>query len=107
MDILASIDLFLRSDCDAAGAAAAVSQQTGLSAARLNELSKEQAGLPFQSLVQQRRLHLAQELICQTPLPFSDIALRCGFYDHSHLCRTLSRHVGCSPSRLRQGAAAR
>ena len=47
------------------------------------------------------RLNLALEYLAEDRLPVAEVAARCGFADHGHLTRTVRRHVGDTPARLR------
>ena len=47
------------------------------------------------------KLNLALECIVENRLPLADVATQCGFADHGHLTRTIRRHTGDTPTRLR------
>ena len=77
--------------------------------ARLAELSlshfarefKVTTGKAPHEYVLLRRLDLARRLLRQTSDSLSDIALRCGFSDASHLVRAFRRRFGVTPGRWR------
>ncbi|MBD2461135.1 helix-turn-helix transcriptional regulator [Oscillatoria sp. FACHB-1407] len=54
------------------------------------------------AFVMERRLLRAKELLTQTTLPISHIALDCGFNSQSHLTRYFSQAFSISPNRFRQ-----
>ena len=47
------------------------------------------------------RVARATELLGDPRRPLTDIAIECGFSDHSHLCREFKRATGVSPARFR------
>jgi AraC family transcriptional regulator len=50
----------------------------------------------------QRRVDAAQELLLNSTLSLTDIALTCGFADQSHFTRVFTANVGISPGALRR-----
>ena len=62
---------------------------------------KQSQGMTPHDYVVRRRVKRAQELLAQTDLPLSEIALAVGFADQSHCARRFREHVGLSPSRYR------
>jgi AraC family transcriptional regulator len=49
-----------------------------------------------------RRVELAAQYMLQTEAPLSDIALRCGFSDQSHLCRQFRQIMRRTPAAWRR-----
>jgi AraC-like DNA-binding protein len=47
------------------------------------------------------RVNLALEYLAEARLPLAEVAALCGFADHGHLTRTIRRHTGDTPLRLR------
>ena len=68
-----------------------------LSEAHFARCFKRTVGVPPHVFVLQRRLELAARLMLETPASVTDIALRCGFSDHAHLCRQFRKSIGESP----------
>jgi len=62
---------------------------------------KQSQGMTPHDYVVRRRVKRAQELLAQTDLSLSEIALAVGFADQSHCARRFREHVGLSPSRYR------
>lgn len=56
---------------------------------------------PAQYLVR-FRLNKASQLLAVTATKMTEIALQCGFYDHSHFIRQFTRAYGVSPSAYRR-----
>jgi len=47
------------------------------------------------------RLEKAEQLLCHTNLPVSEIAYQCGFINQYHFSKKIKVYYGCSPSELR------
>jgi transcriptional regulator GlxA family with amidase domain len=62
---------------------------------------KQTIGMPPHCYVLQRRIEHAQQMLRNTQLPLSEIALSAGFSDQSHLARHFRRMTGTSPSLVR------
>jgi AraC family transcriptional regulator len=54
------------------------------------------------SFVVRRRVELAARYMLTTDASLSDIALRCGFTDHAHLCKQFRQGVGQTPAAWRR-----
>jgi AraC-like DNA-binding protein len=69
---------------------------------------RQTLGIPPHSYIVQRRVEHAQQLLRNTDLPLSEIAIVAGFTDQSHLSRHFRTITGVSPSlarhRFRTGA---
>lgn len=50
----------------------------------------------------QLRVQEARRLLLETDMPINTIALEVGFYDSSHLTRSFSKIMGCSPKHMRK-----
>lgn len=48
------------------------------------------------------RIEAACQALLNSDTPIVEIALRCGFSDQSHLCRTLKQYTGMSPRHFRR-----
>ncbi|HEU4733514.1 MAG TPA: AraC family transcriptional regulator [Kofleriaceae bacterium] len=85
-------------DCSLSGLAAVV----GLSPYHFLRLFKREVGVtPYRFLVQ-ARIRKAVELLRDTRLPVTAIALSVGFGDLSNFIHTFRREIGCSPSQFRK-----
>lgn len=74
----------------------------GLSLARLNRLTQEQAGCQALKIVHERLLLEAQRQLRYTDLPVSRIGFALGFEDPAYFARFFRRLTGQSPARWRQ-----
>lgn len=65
---------------------------------------KKAFGVSPQQYIISYRLRMAQQHICETKLPISVIAEKCGFASYSHFSRLFSSRYGCSPQEMRKSA---
>jgi AraC-like DNA-binding protein/quercetin dioxygenase-like cupin family protein len=77
----------------------------GLSKRHFATLFRQTMGLTFARFAVRTRIKEAAELLHQTDLPVETIAERCGFVDHSHLCRLFRKAFGCTPGAFRESGA--
>jgi AraC family transcriptional regulator len=73
----------------------------GLSRCRFARRFRCSTGRSPHGFVLDRRVARAQLLLTRTGMPLSDVALRCGFADQSHLTRVFRARVGVPPGRFR------
>ncbi|GEN28968.1 transcriptional regulator [Halovibrio variabilis] len=73
-----------------------------LSEAHFSECFRAQTGLSPWQYVKRQRLHAARQLILQSRLPLTDIAIQTGFANQSALSHAFRRSYGLSPRKLRQ-----
>ena len=62
---------------------------------------RQSLGIPPHNYIVQRRIEHAQQLLRNTDLPLSEIAIEAGFTDQSHLARHFRTITGVSPSLAR------
>lgn len=79
-----------------------VARELGYHPYYLNEVLKKQEGITIHSYLQRQRLIRAKELITTTQLPFSEIALICGFGSQSHFSAAFKKTYGMTPYMLRR-----
>ena len=77
-------------------------RELNLSASRAGHLVEEIFGESFTALVRQVRCNRAALLLAASPYPVSEIALRLGFCDQSHLIRTFKKQTGLTPLAYRK-----
>ncbi|QLC73892.1 AraC family transcriptional regulator [Pseudomonas sp. LPB0260] len=73
----------------------------GLSVAQLERLCKRIFGLNPRQMIHRARLGAASQLL-SGELPITEIALRCGYTDHSAFSRQFKALTGLSPSQYRE-----
>jgi transcriptional regulator GlxA family with amidase domain len=62
---------------------------------------RQSEGVSPHDYLMQRRVARAQDLLCSTDLPLSEIAIASGFADQSHFSRRFKECLGITPSRYR------
>jgi len=70
----------------------------GVSASHFRSLFKESMGMPPHQYVIQRRVRHATRLLMRGAERLSEVALRTGFADQSHMARCMRRLTGMTPS---------
>jgi AraC-like DNA-binding protein len=83
-------------------AVADVADRVGLSHRRLIEVFTAEVGLPPKLFARLRRFQRALTLVQETSVDWAGLALRCGYYDQSHLIREFQELAGFSPAALRR-----
>jgi AraC family transcriptional regulator len=79
-----------------------VARVVNLSVSHFCRAFKVSFGITVHRYVMHKRVERAQELIASTSDPLSDIAIRCGMSDQSHMTRWFRRVVGVPPARWRR-----
>jgi AraC family transcriptional regulator len=59
-------------------------------------------GCTLGEYVRRLRIEDACKRLANTDLLITELALECGFFDHSHFCRTFKDRIGVSPSEFRR-----
>jgi AraC-like DNA-binding protein len=80
---------------------AALAAMAGLSVHHFARAFRQSVGMPPHNYLLHRRIETAQQMLRDTELPLSEIALTVGFSDHSHLARHFRKLTGMSPSAAR------
>jgi AraC-like DNA-binding protein len=80
---------------------AAVARRAGLPAHRLARLIKRFFGITPSQFIAKARITAASRLLRETDNSVADIALSCGFYDHSAFTRAFRKVTGTTPSHFR------
>jgi AraC family transcriptional regulator len=79
----------------------AIADLLGISASQFSRSFRASLGVTFTTYVVRLRLESAMQLMSETDLPLSEVALRSGFGDQSHFSRTFVRSVGVTPFKWR------
>jgi AraC-like DNA-binding protein len=80
----------------------ALSSMAGLSLNHFARAFQQSVGVPPHRYVLQRRVQHVEQMLRETQLPLSQIALAAGFSDQSHLARHFRRLTGMPPSLARR-----
>ena len=80
---------------------AQLAKRAGLSPVRFARLIKRIFRLTPTQLISQRRLAAASQLLLETNRSVADVALACGFYDHSAFTRAFRAATGFAPTQFR------
>lgn len=76
----------------------------GMSREHFTRVFTARAGVPPGELVRSARADAAAELVRETPLPFEQIAMRCGYLSARHLAKAFRARFGAAPSQVRRAA---
>jgi PAS domain S-box-containing protein len=78
-----------------------LAQRSSLSPQRLARLTKRLFGLTPSHLLTKSRIAAAARMLRENKLSISEIALACGFYDHSAFTRSFRSAIGVTPTEFR------
>jgi AraC family transcriptional regulator len=79
-----------------------IAASAGLSVSHFKVVFREAMGLPVHQYVIWRRIERAKQLLGESDLPISQIALETGFAHQSHLAHHMRRLLGVSPKAVRE-----
>lgn len=82
---------------------AALSRRAGLPPHRFARFTKRFFGLTPSQFIAKARITAASRLLRETDKSVAQIAISCGFYDHSAFTRAFRKFTGTTPSALRSG----
>ncbi|WP_271410503.1 AraC family transcriptional regulator [Pseudomonas sp. Q1-7] len=97
---LAAVDAYIREHYDTAISLEQLTDIAGLSVAQLERLCKRIFQLTPRQMIHKARLGAATQLLTGD-LPITEIALSCGYTDHSAFSRQFKALTGLSPSQYR------
>ncbi|MCE9561503.1 MAG: AraC family transcriptional regulator [Planctomycetes bacterium] len=83
---------------------ALLARRAGLPPHGFARFMKRFFGLTPSQFIAKARITAASRLLRETDQSIADIALSCGFYDHSAFTRAFGKVTGTTPSRLRSGS---
>ncbi len=78
-----------------------LAQEAALSEYHFARMFRQSMNMAPHQYVMQRRMVKAQELICRSARPLTDIAMACGFSSASHFSNRVKSATGLTPSQLR------
>lgn len=91
---------------DAGISVAEIAEACALSRSHFTRKFKESTLLSPHVWLRQQRVDKAMELLRDSPLSLTQVAMECGFFDQAHFCRVFARSQGMTPlafKRLHQG----
>jgi AraC-like DNA-binding protein len=98
---LASTLDYLEANCDERISPSSLARRAGLPPVRFARLIKRIFRLTPNQLIIQTRLTLAAQLLMETGRTIADIAVSCGFYDHSAMTRAFRSVTHLTPTQFR------
>ena len=81
-----------------------LAKSTGMSPLRFSRLMKRFFGITPSQYIAKHRITAASVLLLETNQSVSDIALACGYYDHSAFTRAFRKFTGIAPTAYREAA---
>jgi two-component system response regulator YesN len=108
-EVVELIKAFISSNIDQDLSRETIAGQIYLNPDHLSRLFKKETGYSISEYVLQERISLAQELLTQTNISISEIALSVGYSNFSHFTKIFKKHAGLGPMeyRMRHGMCAR
>jgi AraC family transcriptional regulator len=97
------IDQHLSSEEEGRIALRIVARDVGMSYFHFSRAFKQSMGMTPTNYISERRIEFAKELIKETNLPISEIALRSGFSSQSHFTTSFRKLAGITPRAFRNG----
>lgn len=79
-----------------------LARDAGMSAARFARVIKRIHGISPMQLITKTRISAGSRLLCETEISVAEIALECGFSDHSAFTRAFRTITGMSPTEHRR-----
>lgn len=104
-DRLAAVDAHIKHHFARPISLAELTSLAGVSVAQLERHCKRIFQLTPRQMIQKARLEEASRLLLDTALPITEIALRCGYTDHSAFSRQFRALTSLSPSQYRDNQA--
>lgn len=87
---------------DEAVSPSSLARKAGMSAARFARVIKRIHGLSPMQLITKTRISAGSHLLLESDASIAEIALKCGFADHSAFTRAFRAVTSCSPSEYRR-----
>lgn len=101
---LGRLQEFLERDLAAVPDLATLARIAGVHRVHVARAFRDHLGCTVGDFVRGLRVRRACELLTGTRLPLTDVAMRAGFFDQSHMTRVLKHFLGTTPAALRRDA---
>nr|WP_314526405.1 AraC family transcriptional regulator [uncultured Pseudomonas sp.] len=98
---LAAVDAYIRAHFNRRVTLGELTRIAGISVAQLERYCKRVFHLTPRQMIQKMRLEQAHRLL-HTDLPITEVALQCGYTDHSAFTRQFKASTGFTPRQYRQ-----
>jgi len=79
-----------------------LAKQAGLSESQFERIFKKAFGVSPRQYLHRIRIEHASRLLLESQDTIASIAQQCGYYDHSHFCKTFASQLGLTPSEYRK-----
>jgi AraC family transcriptional regulator len=93
---------YLASDLTVVPDLATLARLAGVHRVHIARAFREHLGCTVGDYVRRLRAVRACELLTATSVPLTDVAMRTGFFDQSHMTRVVKRYLGTTPAALRR-----
>lgn len=80
---------------------ASIAYRFNMNESYLSYIFKQQSGIKLSSYIENLRIEKAKELLRNTPLPISEIALKTGYFSTNTFCRAFKRVTGINATTFR------
>jgi len=80
----------------------AIADEFNMSPNYVSVFIKKHAGISIQNYMIQTKMKMAERLLKQTSLNFSEIAMKMGFTDSSHFTKAFKKNRGMTPKAFRK-----
>ena len=97
------VSAYVETNLDARLKVTEIARSVHLSSSHFSRAFKRTFGMTVHAWVMRQRIESAKGMMLNTPHTLSEIALRCGLSDQSHLTRWFRRVVGETPASWRRG----
>ena len=101
---LAAVDEHIRAHFHRRVPLVELTRIAGISVAQLERYCKRVFQLTPRQMIQQVRLEHAHRLLLHSELPITEVALQCGYTDHSAFTRQFKSSTGFTPRQYRQAS---
>ena len=102
---LGQVQEFLATDLAVVPDLSTLASVAGVHRVHVARAFRDHLGCTVGDYVRRLRVRRACELLTSTTTPLSDVAVRAGFFDQSHMTRVVKQFLGVTPAALRRDCA--